>query len=244
MRSRFRLPDLFTPGGMASLLLVVLGLGWSDVYGETIYADIHGDTVTIWNVNASIVCGSKFRVDLQISNDTLQVNQIDTATVHARCLCYTQMSVAITGLHAGHYVVPVYRKAYASETLTLIGTTEFTIGSSSTSMAHASFQSQCSSVTLAVTEFKPLPERVTLRQNFPNPFNPSTTIRYGLANSSQVTLTVFNTLGQQVALLQNGEQEAGYHEVKFDGSGLSSGVYYYRLTAGTFVEMKKLLLVR
>jgi flagellar hook assembly protein FlgD len=83
-----------------------------------------------------------------------------------------------------------------------------------------------------------------LRQNFPNPFNPSTTIRYGLANSSQVTLTVFNTLGQQVALLQNGEQEAGYHEVKFDGSGLSSGVYYYRLTAGTFVEMKKLLLVR
>ena len=88
------------------------------------------------------------------------------------------------------------------------------------------------------------PTGLEISQNYPNPFNPSTTIRYGLPNRSHVTLTVFNTLGQQVALLQNGEQEAGYHEVKFDGSGLSSGVYYYRLTAGTFVEMKKLLLVR
>jgi Secretion system C-terminal sorting domain len=59
-----------------------------------------------------------------------------------------------------------------------------------------------------------------------------------------VTLTVYNTLGQQVALLQNGDQETGYHEVKFDGAGLSSGVYFYRIEAGSFVETKKLLLVR
>jgi len=59
-----------------------------------------------------------------------------------------------------------------------------------------------------------------------------------------MTLIVFNTLGQQVAALVQGEQEAGYHEVKFDASGLSSGVYFYRLTAGDFVQTKKLLLVR
>jgi hypothetical protein len=80
-----------------------------------------------------------------------------------------------------------------------------------------------------------------LLQNFPNPFNPSTTIRYGLPNRSHVSLTVFNTLGQQVALLQRGEQEAGYHEVMFDGSGLSSGVYYYRLRAGDFVQSRTLI---
>jgi hypothetical protein len=89
-----------------------------------------------------------------------------------------------------------------------------------------------------------VPSSFALEQNFPNPFNPLTTIRYGIPTCSIVKLSVYNTLGQQVALLQDGEQEAGYHEVKFDGSGLSSGVYFYRLTAGTFVETKKLLLVR
>jgi hypothetical protein len=83
-----------------------------------------------------------------------------------------------------------------------------------------------------------------LRQNYPNPFNPSTTIRYGLPNRSHVTLTVYSSLGQQVALLQNGELEAGYHEVKFDGNGLSSGVYFYTIEAGSFVQTRRLLLLR
>jgi hypothetical protein len=89
-----------------------------------------------------------------------------------------------------------------------------------------------------------MPEQFSIAQNYPNPFNPSTTIRYGLPNRSHVTLTVFNTLGQQVATLVQGDQEAGYHEVRFDASGLSSGVYFYRLQAGTYVETRKLLLLR
>jgi len=74
-----------------------------------------------------------------------------------------------------------------------------------------------------------IPDRYFLSQCFPNPFNPSTTIRYGLPQRSHVTLTVFNTLGQQVTALVQGDQEAGYHEVQFDASGLASGVYLYRL---------------
>ena len=88
-----------------------------------------------------------------------------------------------------------------------------------------------------------LPTTFSLEQNYPNPFNPSTTIRYGLTNRSHVTLTVYSTLGQQVTLLQNGEQEAGYHEVRFDGKNLSSGVYFYRIQAGEFVASKRLLLL-
>jgi hypothetical protein len=88
------------------------------------------------------------------------------------------------------------------------------------------------------------PGTFALEQNYPNPFNPSTTICYGLPSRSHVSLTVFNTLGQKVATLVQGEQEAGYHELVFDASGLASGVYLYRLQAGEFVQTKWLLLLR
>ena len=102
------------------------------------------------------------------------------------------------------------------------------------------------SVTTGINEehLSTLPTEFRLDQNYPNPFNPSTTIRYGLPNKTAVQLTVFNTLGQSVSTLVNGEQEAGYHEVKFDGSKLASGVYFYRIQAGTFVQTKRLLLLK
>jgi len=89
-----------------------------------------------------------------------------------------------------------------------------------------------------------IPQEFRLEQNYPNPFNPSTTIRYGLPSRTHVTLTVFNTLGQQVARLVNANMDAGYHEATFDGSRLSSGVYFYRIEAGSFVQTRKLLLLR
>ena len=88
------------------------------------------------------------------------------------------------------------------------------------------------------------PTSFALEQNYPNPFNPSTTIRYGLPLRSHVTLTVFNTLGQQVSQLVNGDMEAGYHEVQFDGRGLSSEVYVYRLQAGDYIVSKKMLMLK
>jgi len=88
------------------------------------------------------------------------------------------------------------------------------------------------------------PREVALEQNYPNPFNPTTIIRYGLPQRSAVKLEVYNTLGQRVAELENGERESGYHEVRFDGSNLASGIYFYRLQAGSFVRSMKLLLLR
>jgi len=102
-----------------------------------------------------------------------------------------------------------------------------------------------SDVLDGVSEKPPgIPMHAQLQQNYPNPFNPSTTIRYGLPSRSHVTLAIFNTLGQQVATLVEGEMEAGYHEVAFDASGLSSGVYFYRITAAGFMETKRLMLLR
>jgi hypothetical protein len=99
-------------------------------------------------------------------------------------------------------------------------------------------------VTTDIADKAAIPTRYGLEQNYPNPFNPATTIRYALPHRSQVLLAVFNTLGQQVATLVQGQQEAGAYDVKFDGSILASGVYFCRIQAGDYVATKKLLLMK
>jgi hypothetical protein len=84
----------------------------------------------------------------------------------------------------------------------------------------------------------------SLSQNYPNPFNPVTTIGYSLAARSGVSLIVYNTLGQSVATLVDEIQEPGTHDAKFDGSRFASGVYFYRMHAGSFTESKKLILLK
>ncbi len=83
-----------------------------------------------------------------------------------------------------------------------------------------------------------------LFQNYPNPFNPSTTIRYELPKAIHVTLTIYDILGRKVATLVNGVEEPGYKSVHWDASEMASGVYFYRLQAGSYTETKKLLLLK
>jgi flagellar hook assembly protein FlgD len=95
----------------------------------------------------------------------------------------------------------------------------------------------------------PLPTEFGLAQNFPNPFNPTTTITYQLPHASDVTLNIFNALGQHVRTLVNGVQEPGFYEQYWDGcdeSGqqVSSGIYFYRLTAGEFSRTKRMVLMK
>jgi len=89
-----------------------------------------------------------------------------------------------------------------------------------------------------------LPEAFSLGQNYPNPFNPLTTIPFTLTESAPVRLEVYNTIGQRVAVLRNEVLPAGWHEVRFDATGLSSGVYVYRLESAGQVQTRKLLLIR
>ena len=89
-----------------------------------------------------------------------------------------------------------------------------------------------------------LASEYALSQNYPNPFNPSTTISFNLPQSGNVTLTVYNVLGQQVATLVNGALSAGTHSVPFNASRLASGVYVYELRAGSFVQQKRMMLVK
>lgn len=89
-----------------------------------------------------------------------------------------------------------------------------------------------------------VPMEFGLDQNYPNPFNPSTTISFRLAAGGDVTLKVYNMLGQEVALLVNGTYAAGLHSVKFSADGYPSGVYYYKLTSGSLTQTRKMILTK
>jgi len=89
-----------------------------------------------------------------------------------------------------------------------------------------------------------LPAEYQLCQNCPNPFNPITSIEYALPQAVKVRLAVYNTLGQEVAVLLDGLQPAGFHTVEFNAGTLSSGIYFYRLEAGDFSDMKKMALIK
>ncbi|MCW8848438.1 MAG: T9SS type A sorting domain-containing protein, partial [Melioribacteraceae bacterium] len=89
-----------------------------------------------------------------------------------------------------------------------------------------------------------LPTKYELSQNYPNPFNPSTIINYSVMNKGNVSLKVFNILGQEVATLINKEHAPGVYQVNFDASTLSTGMYIYQIQAGSFVTSKKMLLIK
>jgi hypothetical protein len=100
------------------------------------------------------------------------------------------------------------------------------------------------SIVTSVAGPSELPLRFSLQQNYPNPFNPVTTIKYSLAASEHVKLIVYDLRGRQVAILIDEKQNAGPHQISFDGRNLASGIYFYRLNAGSYVDEKRMLLLK
>jgi len=100
-----------------------------------------------------------------------------------------------------------------------------------------------------ITKVAPIPKEFSLGQNYPNPFNPSTRIQFELPVEARVTITIYNTLGQEVTRLYNSVASAGVHEINFNASRLSSGIYFYRIVANgangkNFISTKRMLLLK
>lgn len=95
-----------------------------------------------------------------------------------------------------------------------------------------------------VTNLNTIPNKYTLEQNYPNPFNPSTQINYSIAKQGFVKISLFDVLGREVKTLVNEVKTPGYYAVEFDGTNLSSGMYFYRMESGSFVDTKKMTLIK
>ena len=93
-------------------------------------------------------------------------------------------------------------------------------------------------------ELNEIPTEFLLTQNYPNPFNPSTKIRYSVPQSSNVTIKVFDILGNEIETLVNEEKPVGTYEITWYAANLPSGIYFYKLQAGSFVETKKMILIK
>jgi outer membrane protein assembly factor BamB len=99
-------------------------------------------------------------------------------------------------------------------------------------------------LTSVITEDEDIPKSYSLLQNFPNPFNPSTKIFYALPNTGTVQIKVFDLLGQEIVTLVNETKAAGNYQIDFNASSLPSGIYLYRINAGSFVQTKKMILLK
>lgn len=136
----------------------------------------------------------------------------------------------------------------------LLNTSVLTLAVSETNIVFAGSQGagvfKSTGPTTTVTDHSlGLPVVFTIKQNYPNPFNPSTTINYYVSSAAKVELKIYNQLGQEIRTLENSVQTNGAHQTLWDGrdgngNSVSSGLYFYRLKAGSFVETRKMLLIR
>ena len=102
-----------------------------------------------------------------------------------------------------------------------------------------------SDIILSTTEKKiEIPHSIVLDQNYPNPFNPSTTISYEIPGSELVTIKIYDVLGREIETLVNEEKSPGKYKIEFDGSNLSSGIYFYQIKTNGFLKTNKMILLR
>ncbi len=146
----------------------------------------------------------------------------------------------INGLAPGSYSVSVDKAGYNESSVQTVTVGYDIQGSPMNGSASFVINSVLSVTVNAAVQ----PVNYSLEQNYPNPFNPSTSIRYSLPNNSTVSLKVYNMVGQEVATLINSYQTSGEYTVTFNAANLASGVYFYRLDAGSFNVAKKMLLLK
>jgi hypothetical protein len=230
------------------IFILVACYNFSFAQSDSVYVQMVGDTVKILNVGASENCCISVITSTVISNDSIIIVEHDTSTSYCHCTCTFDFSVNLTNLAPGKYLVLVYRKYtfFTPDSLYFIDSTSFQYDVEATGdFKSVAYQSPCYTPVSVEEKLENDPTQTILSQNYPNPFNPITTISFSLPEDAQVTLKLYNMLGQEVAIvLDKQEMERGEHEFDFDAGNYPSGLYFYRLTAGNYINVKKMVLLK
>ena len=221
---------------------------------DSVYVQITGDTVKVWNANAVLnCCSGVIMINTTLSNDSITIVEHDTSRDICNCMCHFDLCDTLTGLPAGSYAIVVYRQYRYSkpDSLFFIGSTSFSFGGNGSGLLKsAGYKSPCLHEVQVDNGKVILPEQVSLSQNYPNPFNPQTSISFSLPTRSYVKITVFTAIGKEIATLMNQEQEAGNHSITWEPD-ISSGIYFCRIQAinsinpaETFMQVRKMVLMK
>jgi hypothetical protein len=226
---------------------------------DSLFVKIQGNSAVIWHKNTESNCGSKFFFDVITSHDTIVVVERDTVGPLANCSCLFDLSITIVNLEGTH-VAMVYRQElkihhYPKDTTYFIGSKTFTLPMNILPyFSITGFQSGCGGVPVGV-ERKETSRMQSVRLiNHPNPFNSSTNFRFvvpethqpsaEISSSQFVSLKVFDLLGREAATLINGDLNPGEHFVQWNAANFPSGIYFYRMTVGTVVQVGKMNYVK
>ena len=194
---------------------------------------------TTLNISYNITEINDYWSDLEFNLGIVNINETGTINISSPTLSLDE-DIVLTGSETD-IVLDIGG-------VTLAGNFELTISTDGTADIELDNIGIASKVDMATDTDEEIgnmiPTEYQLMQNYPNPFNPSTIISYGIPAAETVTLKIYNTLGQEVATLVNEFQQAGYHSIEWNIGDLGSGIYFYKLTAGSFSETKKCVILK
>ena len=225
--------------------LLIVGLSSAIAGEDSLFVIIHGDTATVWNTLVQVNCCAMFISEVFISNDTITITEQDTSKNLCNCLCYFDISTSITGLQAGSYIVEVYRYYTVFDTTHYVGSTSFILNLSSTlTNLTKSHQSACYYPDIVDVDDADIPKGYDLVVSYPNPSNPTTTLLYSVPTTSNVSIKMFNVLGQEVANIIDKQMVPGNYSSTIKMEKFATGVYFLRLSTPIILITKRLVIVK
>ncbi len=229
------------------ILFSVLTLSYAGE--DSVYVKIDNDSVHIWNTHVYEHCAFGVEFITTILGDSITVTEHDTMLDWTTCSCYFNLCETLTDLAPGSYRVVVYRQYSAEfanpDSLYFIDTTHFEYNvPAQAEVTMNGYQSSC--ITLPINKVRhTTPDKYIVFRSYPNPFNPMAQIEYSVPFRSAVRLQIYALNGQLIQTLVRAEKNRGRYLIRFDGSGLPSGVYVCRYEIGNLIKRSlKLLLIK